>query len=64
MWHKFAHRTSPEQRLRREADELRARAKHMPPGVARDAILRRARQAETASQKNDWLNAAELRPPT
>jgi hypothetical protein len=34
------------ERLIREADEARNRAKRLPPGPERDALLKKARQAE------------------
>jgi len=43
-------------RLREEAQALR-------PGSERDAMIRRARQAETASNVDDWLSSPGLRPP-
>ena len=32
-------------------------------GIGREQLLRRARQAETASQIDRWLSSSELRPP-
>ena len=43
-------------RLNEEADTLR-------PGAERDAVIRRARQAETASHLDDWLFSPGLRAP-
>jgi hypothetical protein len=43
-------------RLNEEAQSLR-------PGPERDAIIRRARQVETASHVDDWLSSPGLRPP-
>jgi len=63
MWRIFEQRESPEQRLIKAAGELRDQAEHMPPGVARDAMLRRARQTETDSQKDRWLKSSDLRSP-
>ena len=63
MWRIFEQRESPEQRLSKAVIDLRDQAEHMPPGVARDAVLRRARQAETDSQKDQWLKSSGLRSP-
>ena len=43
-------------RLKEEAESLR-------PGPARDAMIRRARQAETASHVNEWLLSPGLLAP-
>ena len=39
-------------------------AEKQPLGsMARELLLRRARQAETAAHISDWLRSSELRPP-
>ena len=53
-----------EQRLALEAKQLRDEARLLPPGVARERALRKARQAETAVHLSDWLRSPGLRPPT
>jgi hypothetical protein len=45
------------------AKELRDRAARLPYGPERDALLRKARQAETAAHLDDWANSAGLQPP-
>ena len=50
-------------RLIQEAEEARERAKSLPPGAARDALLKKARQAETARHIDEWLSSPGLRPP-
>lgn len=60
---RIKHKTSLEERLTEQAKSLRDRAKKMPPGVERDALVRRARQAETASRINEWLSSPGLRSP-
>jgi hypothetical protein len=53
-----------EQRLAAEAMRFREAAEKEQPGtMARELLLRRARQAETASHMNDWLSSPGLRPP-
>lgn len=49
--------------LAKEAVELREQAKSLPPGAARDAVLRRARQCETGSHMSDWLRSPGLQSP-
>ena len=53
-----------EQRLAEEAKQLRKEAELLPPGAVRDAIFRKARQAETGSHVSEWLSSPGLQPPT
>ena len=50
-------------RLAREAEDLRKRAEAMPDGVERDLVLRRAREAETASRQSMWMSSPGLKRP-
>ena len=53
-----------EERLAQEAIRFREAAEKEPPGsMARELLLRRARQAETASHINDWLRSPGLQQP-
>jgi hypothetical protein len=52
-----------DQRLEEHAKRLRDEARGTPPGVKRDDLIRRARQAETAAHVQDWLMSPGLRPP-
>jgi hypothetical protein len=60
---RFKKAQSPEARPSEEAKRLRAEAKSLPPGAARDEMIRRARQAEIASHLDEWLTSPGLRPP-
>jgi hypothetical protein len=52
------------QRLAIEAAQFKEAAEKECPGtMARELLLRRARQAETASHINEWLNSPGLAPP-
>lgn len=51
------------ERLVEEAQRFREEAEKLPPGMARELLLRRVRQAETASHVNDWLKSPGLRAP-
>ena len=51
-------------RLAQEAKRLRDEARGTPAGIERQRLLRRARQAETASQIDQWLTSKGLQPPT
>lgn len=57
------HAQSLEIRLAKEAKRLRAEAKLLPAGSAREAMLRKARQAETGSQMSEWLRSPGLKTP-
>ena len=57
-------RRSPQQRLAEESIRLRVEADAMPPGVARDRLIRMARQADTASRINAWVASRGLKAPT
>jgi hypothetical protein len=52
-----------DQRLTEEAQRLRKEAQGTPPGIERERLIRRARQAETASRMNEWLTSPGLQPP-
>jgi hypothetical protein len=60
---RFKQTKSLEERLAEEAKRLREEAKLLPPGTVREALLRRARQAETGSHMSEWLSSPGLRPP-
>ena len=61
---RFTHAKSLEERLAEEAKRLRAEAKLLRPCMERDALLRRARQAETAAHMSEWLSSPGLQTPT
>ena len=54
---------SLKQRVTEEAATCREQAKLLPPGFLREALLRKARQAETAAHMDDWLRSQGLQPP-
>ena len=60
---RFKQTQSLEVRLAEEAKRLRREAKLLPHGAKRDEIIRKARQAETASHMSEWLTSPGLRPP-
>jgi hypothetical protein len=64
MRRRFKQTEPLEVRLSEEAKRLREEAKLLPPGAAREALLRRARQAETGSHMSQWLSSPGLQPPT
>jgi hypothetical protein len=52
-----------EQRLEDHAKRLRDEARGTPPGIKRDDLIRRARQAETAARMGEWISSPGLQPP-
>ena len=50
-------------RLTAWADDVRGQAAKLKPGAAQDAMLKRARQADTAAHIDDWVSSPGLRPP-
>ena len=50
-------------RLAAFAQETREQASTLPAGLQQQDMLRKARQAETASQMDEWLNSPGLRSP-
>jgi hypothetical protein len=57
---RFKQVTSLKDRLIQEAENLRRQAQEIPPGVLRDELLRKARQAEIAARVDDWLSSPRL----
>jgi hypothetical protein len=51
------------ERLEQEAVRLRAQAKKLPLGRTREELIRKARQAETATHIDAWLTSPGLRAP-
>lgn len=61
---RIKHIASFEDRLAGEAYRLKERTKELPQGKDRDQLLRKARQAETASHISAWLSSPGLAAPT
>jgi hypothetical protein len=61
---RFKQDTSLKDRLAAWADQVREEAEQLPPGPERDAMLKKARQADTASHMEDWANSPGLQAPT
>ena len=51
---------SLEERLAEHATRLREEAKALPLGTGREAVLRRAEQAETGADMSQWLRLPRL----
>jgi hypothetical protein len=62
---RIKHEKTFQERLAEEAQRFREAAQKLPPNShAQELLLRRARQAETASHMNEWLTSPGLQPPT
>jgi hypothetical protein len=59
----FKENASLDQRLAEQAKRLRDQAQNVPPGIEREKLIRRARQAETFAHMQDWLRSPGLHPP-
>jgi hypothetical protein len=60
---RFKQSDSLEERLSKEAQRLREKAKLLRPGAVRDDTLAMARLSETTAHLGDWLRSPGLRPP-
>ena len=54
---------SLDQKWKDQAEAARAKAKTLPPGAERNALLRMARNIEIALHMNAWLSSPGLQPP-
>ena len=60
---RFKQTTSLEERLDEEAKRLREEAESLPAGLARENVIRKARQAEVGAHMSEWLRSPGLQPP-
>lgn len=60
---RFKQTETLDERLAKEAERLRAEVQAMPPGLECEHLLRKAKQAETASHVNNWLRSPGLQLP-
>jgi hypothetical protein len=64
MKRRLIEQSSPlKDRLTAFAKQVRDEAKKLPPGVEKDGMLRKARQADTAAHLDNWVNSPGLQPP-
>lgn len=52
-----------EERMAEQAARLKDQASQLPAGAEREAMLKRARIAETGAHLSDWITSPGLRPP-
>ena len=60
---RIQHDAPLDQRLIEEAQRLRKVAKGTHPGIERERLIRKARQAETAAHMQEWLSSRGLQAP-
>jgi hypothetical protein len=61
---RIMHEKTFQERLSEGTQRFKEAAENLPPGShAQELLLRRARQAETASHINEWLSSPGLHPP-
>jgi hypothetical protein len=60
---RFKQALSLNDRLRRFSEHLKAKAAELRPGPEQDALLKRARIADTAAHIDQWVNSPGLQPP-
>ena len=53
-----------EQKWHQQSEAAKNEAQKLPHGKERDALVRKARQLETASQIDQWISSPALQPPT
>jgi len=58
----FKQSISFQDRLARFAQDARDEAAKFPPGIEREDMLRKARQADTAAHLDDWAKSPGLQP--
>jgi hypothetical protein len=63
MRRRFKQVQTLEERLASFAKASRTEADQLEPGPERDALLKKARQADTASHIDAWANSSGLQPP-
>jgi hypothetical protein len=56
-------KTTIEQNWLQQSEAAATEAQKLPRGKERDALVRKARQLETASHMNQWLSSPGLKPP-
>ena len=60
---RFEQTTSLQERIADWVEGVRVEAAALPPGRAREEILKKIRQAKTAMHLEEWANSPDLQPP-
>jgi hypothetical protein len=60
---RFKQQLTLQDRLSAWVKQVRQQASNLPPGPERDALLKKARQADVANHLHDWVKSPGLQPP-
>jgi len=60
---RFKQQLTLQDRLSAWVKQVKDDASRLPPGPERDALLKKARQAELANHLHDWVKSPGLQPP-
>ena len=60
---RFALQFTLQDRLSAWSEEVLEQAKKLPPSAERDALKKKARQADVACHLDDWAKSPGLQPP-
>ncbi|RTE89280.1 MULTISPECIES: hypothetical protein [Bradyrhizobium] len=60
---RFKQQLTLQDRLSAWVKQIKEDAASLPPGPERDALLKKARQAELANHLHDWVKSPGLQPP-
>jgi hypothetical protein len=60
---RFEQTKSLQDRLSEFAADARRKAGELPDSAARDELLKKAHQADTAARLDGWVNSSGLQPP-
>ena len=60
---RFKRKVTFKDRLQMWAEKVRANAELLQPGPEKDALPKKASQADTASHLDEWANSKGLLPP-
>jgi leucyl aminopeptidase len=63
MRRRFKQKLTLQDRLAAWSKEVQEQAAKLPPGPERDALIKKARQADVANHLEDWAKSPGLRPP-
>lgn len=61
---RFKQQLTLQDRLAAWSNVVMEQAAQMPPGPERDALLKKARQADVANHLDEWAKSPGLQPPT
>jgi len=60
---RFKQQLTLQDRLAAWSKEVLEQAKKLPPGIERDALIKKARQAEVAVHLDEWAHSPGLQAP-